>query len=158
MFSLIYARIKGWVNNGEAGDLRRYRAHSDVIVMCCFQIVVSGYRDFAYNTLSFNINWVFPLSVFVSVGGHWSPINTLRPRQNGRHFADDIFKCIFLNEGIWIPIRIPKKFIPKCLIKNNPALVQIIACRRPGDKPLSEPMTVSLPTHICVIRPKWVNK
>ena len=33
MFSLIYARIKGWVNNGEAGDLRRYRAHSDVIVM-----------------------------------------------------------------------------------------------------------------------------
>ena len=26
------------------------------------------------------------------------PINSLRPRQNGRHFADDIFKCIFLNE------------------------------------------------------------
>ena len=33
MFSLIYTRIKGWVNNGEAGDLRRYRAHSDVTVM-----------------------------------------------------------------------------------------------------------------------------
>ena len=26
-------------------------------------------------------------------------LNTLRPRQNGRHFADDIFKCIFLNEN-----------------------------------------------------------
>ena len=26
-------------------------------------------------------------------------INTLRPRQNGRHFPDDIFKCIFLNEN-----------------------------------------------------------
>ena len=25
--------------------------------------------------------------------------NTLRPRQNGRHFADDIFTCIFLNEN-----------------------------------------------------------
>ena len=24
-------------------------------------------------------------------------VNTLRPRQNGRHFADNIFKCIFLN-------------------------------------------------------------
>ena len=27
-------------------------------------------------------------------------INTLRPRQNGRHFEDDILKCIFLNENI----------------------------------------------------------
>ena len=30
--------------------------------------------------------------------------NTLRPRQKGRHFADDILKCIFLNENVWIPI------------------------------------------------------
>ena len=33
MFSLICARINGWVNNGEAGDLRRHRSHYDVIVM-----------------------------------------------------------------------------------------------------------------------------
>ena len=33
MFTLICARIKGWVNNCEAGDLRRNRAHYDVIVM-----------------------------------------------------------------------------------------------------------------------------
>ena len=33
MFSLICARINGWVNNGEASDLRRHRAHYDVIVM-----------------------------------------------------------------------------------------------------------------------------
>ena len=33
MFSLICARINGGVNNGEAGDLRRYRAHYDVTVM-----------------------------------------------------------------------------------------------------------------------------
>ena len=32
MFSLICAWISGWVNNGEAGDLRRHRAHYDVIV------------------------------------------------------------------------------------------------------------------------------
>ena len=36
MFTLICARINGWVNNREAGDLRRYRAHYDVIVMCTF--------------------------------------------------------------------------------------------------------------------------
>ena len=33
MFSLICARMNGWVNNGEAGDLRRHRTHYDVIVM-----------------------------------------------------------------------------------------------------------------------------
>ena len=33
MFSLIYVWINGWVNNREAGDLRRYRAHYDVTVM-----------------------------------------------------------------------------------------------------------------------------
>ena len=78
-------------------------------------------------------------------------------RQNGRHFADDIFKCIFLNENVLISIKISLKFIPKGPINNIPALVQIMAWRRPGDKPLSEPMMVNLLTHICVTRPQWVN-
>ena len=68
--------------------------------------------------------------------------NTFRPRQNGRHFPDDIFKCIFLIENVWISIKIPLKFVPKGPINNIPALVQIMAWRRPGDKPLSEPMLV----------------
>ena len=50
-------------------------------------------------------------------------VNTLRPRQNGRHFADDILKCIFLNESVWIPIEISLNFVPKGLIDNIPALV-----------------------------------
>ena len=65
-----------------------------------------------------------------------------------------MFKCIFVNENVWIPIEISLKFVP---INNNPALFQIMAWRRPGDKPLSEPMMVSLPTQICVIRPQWVK-
>ena len=85
-------------------------------------------------------------------------INTLRPRQDGRHFADDIFKCIFLNENVWIPIKISLKFVSKGPINNIPAMVQIMAWRRPGDKPLSEPMVVNLATHICVARPQWVNR
>ena len=84
-------------------------------------------------------------------------VNTLRARLNDRHFTDDLFKCIFLNENIWISNKISLKFVPKYLICNIPALVQIMAWRRPGDKPLSEPMMVRLPTHICVTRPQWVN-
>ena len=49
------------------------------------------------------------------------------------------------------------KFVPKGPINKIPALVQIMAWRRPGDKPLSEPMMVRLLTHICVTRPQWVN-
>ena len=84
-------------------------------------------------------------------------LNTLRPRQKGRHFADDIFKWIFLNENVWISIKISLKFVPQGPINNIPALVQIMAWCRPGDKPLSGPMMVRLPTHICVARPQWVN-
>ena len=81
----------------------------------------------------------------------------MRPRQNGRHFADDIFKCIFLNEDAWISLKISLKFVTKVQINNIPSLVQIMAWRRPGDKPLSEPMMVSLLTHICVTRSQWVK-
>ena len=83
------------------------------------------------------------------------PLNSLRPRQNGRHFADDIFKRIFVNENVRISIEISLKFVPKGPINNNPALVQIMAWRRPGDKPLSEPVMVSLMIHWCVTRPQW---
>ena len=83
--------------------------------------------------------------------------NTLKPRQNGRHFADDPFKRIFLNETLTISIKISLNFVPKGPINNIPALVQIMAWRRRGDKPLSEPMMVSLLTHICVTWSQWVE-
>ena len=83
--------------------------------------------------------------------------NALRPRQNGRLFADNTFKRIFLNENIRISIKISLKFVPKGLINNIPALVPIMAWRRPGDKPLYEPMMVRSLTHICVTQPQWVN-
>ena len=84
-------------------------------------------------------------------------VNSLRPRPNRRHFADDIFKRIFENENEWISPRISLKFGPKVQFSNIPALVQITAWRRPGDKPFSEPMMVSSLTHICVTWPQWVN-
>ena len=54
-------------------------------------------------------------------------------------------------------IKFSLKFVPTCQINNIAALVQIMACRLPGDKPLSETMVISLLTHICVTRPHWVN-
>ena len=84
-------------------------------------------------------------------------VNTLRSRQNGRHFAHDIFKRIFLNGNVWISINISLRSVPGGPIDNIPALVQIMAWRWPGDKPLSEPMMVNLLTHICVTRPQWLN-
>ena len=69
-------------------------------------------------------------------------------------FPADIFKCILLNENIRISIGISLNFVPNGSINNIPSLVQIMAWRRPGDKPLSEPMMVSLLTHICVTRPQ----
>ena len=84
-------------------------------------------------------------------------INTLKLRQNGRLFPDDILKRIFLNENVGISMRISLKFVLRGKIYNIPALVQIMAWRRPGDRPLSEPMMVTLPTYICLTLAQWVN-
>ena len=84
-------------------------------------------------------------------------VNSFGPRQNCRNFADDIFKYMFSNENVWISLKISLKFIAKVRNNNILALVQIMAWRRPGDKPLSEPMMVNLLRHICVTRPQWVK-
>ena len=81
----------------------------------------------------------------------------LPPGQNGQHFADNIFRCIFVNEKFCNLFRISLKFVPQGPIDNNQSLIQIMAWRWPGVKPLSEPMMVYLPTHICVTQPQWVH-
>ena len=65
-------------------------------------------------------------------------INTLRPGQN-----------------ICISIRMALKFVPMGPINNVRGLVQMMAWRLQGNRPLSEPMIVSLLTHICVTRLQW---
>ena len=65
------------------------------------------------------------------------------------------YQTTFSNAFFWMKIYNSLKFVPKGPINNVPALVQIMAWRRSGDKPLSEPMVVSLLAHICVTRPQW---
>ena len=66
------------------------------------------------------------------------------PTFRRRHFQ--------MHEDAWIPLEIPLQFVSKFQSNNIPALVQIMAWRRPDDKPLSEPMMFSLLTHVCVTR------
>ena len=73
------------------------------------------------------------------------------------HFPDGIFKCIYLFANVSISIKISLKSVANFPINNIPALVQIMAWRRPGVKPFSEPMTDSLLTHICVTQSQWVS-
>ena len=89
---------------------------------------------------------VFPLS-------HWCPPQETSQPHPPHHFSSDMWdsKCFFfLNENVWVSIKISLKFVPKGPINIIPALVQIMARRRPGRKPLSEPMMGSLLTHTCV--------
>ena len=80
----------------------------------------------------------------------------------GRDKMDATLQTTFSSSFSWMKIfdfrlKISLKFVPKGLIKTIPALVQIMAWRRQGDKPLSEPMMVRLPMYICVARPQWVK-
>ena len=117
-------------------------------------LVDNTYRETLTVISSCLHDWSGPISI------HRMPriYNTLRLRQNSCHFPDDILKCIFLNENLWISTKISLKFVLKGPISSIPALVQIMAWPRPVDKLLSEPMMVSLLTHICVTRPQWVNE
>ena len=69
-----------------------------------------------------------------------SLLNTSRPEQNGHQFADDIFKFIFLDENCCTLIKILLQIVPVDLVNDIEALVQVMAWRRPGDKPLHEPI------------------
>ena len=72
--------------------------------------------------------------------------------------ADNIFKCIFLNENDKIWIQISLKLVPRSPIDNKPALIQVMAWCRTGDKPLPEPMMAQFTDeYICGTRGRWFN-
>ena len=133
------------------------------------KLYLQAHRDcIDYSVFVINLHpccfWIILLLYIISYDMSYYKIlqslNTLRPRQNGCKFTEDTFKRIYLNEDVRIFIKIPLKFVPKGPINNIPALVQIMAWHRPGDKPLSEPMLDSpmldsLLTYICVTRPQW---
>ena len=89
------------------------------------------------------------------------PFDILKPEQNGCLFADDIFKCIFLNENVQISHEISVKYVPGGLMDAKSALFQVMAWHRTGDNPLPEstryvegtPTSEVTPVTIRYIRP-----
>ena len=157
---LHFWHLKGWIS------CDNYWCNQSWKVMMILCIYIQTYKDIkcvrwrrVFKTSIFYIHYIV-LLLMMSILDMWVSdsvdswtvkvwnlgkyINTLRPRQNGR-----LFFCI--------PIKISLKFVPKGPLNNIPSLVQIMAWRRPGAKPLSEPMMVSLTTHIYITRPQWVN-
>ena len=77
-----------------------------------------GYGSQKYN------DYRNPLTFFIDLSpGDSIPFNSSPPGQNGHHFADDIFKCIFVIEKLFILRKISPKFVSKGPMNNNPALV-----------------------------------
>ena len=72
----------------------------------------------------------------IETGGKWA-FTHLPLDKMAAILADDIFRCIFVNEKFIILIKISLKFVPKGPIDNNAALVKIMAWRGIGDNPLS---------------------
>ena len=66
-------------------------------------------------------------------------VNSSLHGQNDRHFADDNFKCIFMNKNVCILIEISLNILPKGPTYNKPALVLMMAWRRVSDMLLSQP-------------------
>ena len=81
-------------------------------------------------------------------------VSTLRPEQNGQHFADNIFECIFLNKNFGVLIWISLKLVAKCLIYNKSASVQVMTGCQAGAKPLLDAMYTKLHD---VTGPQWVT-
>ena len=83
--------------------------------------------------------WAFCTAVKTKTHIFTGKFNTLRLKQDGRHFTDYIFKSPLLKENYCKLIKLSLKFVPRGLINNTPALVQIIVWRRTGPKSLLEP-------------------
>ena len=78
MLSLICARINGWLNNREAGDLRRHRAHYDVTAITC----------------RFLERWV------LGIGALFVNVNTRNDKMYGNSAHFQLLKCIVGNDYI----------------------------------------------------------
>ena len=73
--------------------------------------------------------------------GKWSPFSR-------RHFEMN-----FLEWNVWIWMQMSLKFVPRVQL----TISHIVSVGRPGDKPSSETMMVSLLTQICITQSQWAN-
>ena len=82
-------------------------------------------------------------------------LNSFPPRQNGYHFADDIFKRIFLNENVSVSIQFSVKFGPKGPLNQHWFRSWLVACSARSHY-LGQWCQISL-THKSSTRGRWVK-
>ena len=164
LFRWVSARVERHNSVANALEFCLFCTNPNVVLWCkakSHKQCYSGVKTWAYQVYS----WDRPtppwskfihaiLRLILEMAGHlwWTVetwcqflfgnVNSSPPGQNGRHFADDICKCIFMNEKFCILIQISLKFVPKGLIDNKTALVQVMAWRRTGNKPLPEAVLI----------------
>ena len=121
-------------------------------------MILDGISEIAQKRCANNRNNWNVTSVTSSLWRTFLTLTQLPLDKMAANLADDIFRCIFMNEKFCILIEISLKFVPKGPFNNNPALVQLMAWRQIGNKPLFEPMlTRFTDAYICGTRGRWVN-
>ena len=93
------------------------------------------------------------LCIHVTRMRHNTSVNTLRPRQKAvilHTTVSNVLSSMKINE---FRLKLQLNVLTKIQV-----LVLIMACCRPGDKPLSELMLVRLLMHICLTQPQWVKQ
>ena len=118
MADIMYVRV--WPCNFWQMNTTQDCSYLNWYLICCNKIIyvprVSEKKSDAY--IFRNIAMHAFVKIIATSCNVFFMINTLKPRQIGRHFADDIFKGIFLNENVWIPTKMPLKIVPKGPINN----------------------------------------
>ena len=89
--------------------------------------------------------WFFQMILHIEAGTKWPPFRR-------QHFLNTLSWMKMLQFRLQFHLSLFLR-----AINNISALVQIMAWRRPGDKPLPEPMMACLLTHTCITRPQWVK-
>ena len=136
-FFFMHAWTNSSANNQDGHDLGCHCVHYDVTVICdIWGVFVSSTWSLLFVLsvllcfMQYHVIWGHVIMVLhcIKLISPWT-----------KHFTDNIFKCIFINEKC-ISIRISLKYIPKGSINNKWSLVQVMAWHRTGDKPLPEPV------------------
>ena len=113
----ICASINAWVNNREAGDLRRW---FETLMPPIYDSIRTASSSEPLKLAELSLLFINTDSLLT---GDYRPGNSSPPGQNGRHVADNIFRYIVVNEKFCILIKMSLNFVPKGTIDNNLALV-----------------------------------
>ena len=123
-FSLICVWITGWVNNCDAGDLRRYHAHYDVIVMenVVWMLAISLRSQYTKVRKHSPMQWAFSLVVLFCC--HGSQVDyRIGSERKSPPFRSWYFQVHFREWNFCILIKISLKFVSEGPVENNTALV-----------------------------------